>query len=127
MSENALPTLWDAPEVEEFDGGTTVIQKSDLVGKPFIIGNLAFRKGDFGPYVTLTAVDKDNNMFVVNDGSTGVYRQMVKWLHEKGQLDAGIDKPESQEYEVRILCKSGLRRSDYEGPGGKPSVTYYVA
>lgn len=121
------PIQWDAGEVELFDGGGDIRDKAALVGQSFMIGRITFRKGDYGPYVTVTAVDPENQEFVFNDGSSGVYRQLVTYLQERGKLDKGIDRPDSQEYEVRLLVQRGLRVSEYEGPQGKPARTYYLA
>jgi len=118
--------LWDDADAEEFDSGANIRDKADLIKTAFLIGKITFRKGDFGPYVTVTAVDRMNSEFVFNDGSTGIYRQLVNWCHERKLLDAKVTNPDSQEYDVRIKCLKGLRVSSYESPNG-PAKTYYLA
>lgn len=122
-----LPAAW-GKDAEAFDAeGSDVRNKKELVGVPFLVGNVKFNKGNFGPFVSVKAVDTSNAEFVFNDGSTGVYRQIVGKLHKAGLLDEGITKPDMQEYDVRWVCPKGLRVSEYEGPNGKPSMTYYIA
>lgn len=131
MSTSTLPAAWKAAEVDTIDGTGTTRQKEDLVKVPFLIGHIKFFKGDFGPAVALTAVDTSNAEFVFVDGSTGVYRQVVNHLHNHGMLDKKIENPDSQEYDVRLLCANGLRVSTYtytDADGKtKPASTYYVA
>lgn len=124
MSTN-LPAAWNTPEVDVFDGGADVRDKATLIGQPMMVGKVTFNKGDYGPFASITAVDPANEEFVFNDGSTGVYRQVVGYLQDKGLIN--VDKPDTGEYNVRLVLRRGLRRSDYEGPGGKPAVTFYLA
>lgn len=126
MTKNT-PALWADQDADEFDGGSDIRDKRSLLGVPFLIGKVTFNRGDYGAFVSLTAVDAENNEFVMNDGSTGVYRQVVSYLHKKGMLADDIDKPETGEHEVRLVCRKGLRVSEYEGPGGKPASTFYLA
>jgi hypothetical protein len=150
-----------------------------LIGVPFIITRVVFRDGILragsqyrDDYVSCEAVvapkevlaerarkgrlDLDSisvdpgEHIVFNDGSTGIYRQIVQYLESKGliKLPAGpeagakgesrFDLPRSQWYEgddkategihVRLLCPRGLRYSeyvnDYSPDGAK---TRYIA
>jgi len=77
-----------------------VEDKDTLVGKPFLI--TAYRinpDGDFGEFVSVLAITKGNRRVVFNDGSSGIKTQLQE-LAQKGITS-------------RILCNSGLRRSDF--------------
>lgn len=88
--------------------------KADLIGIPFIITRLVFRDGTkekggtIRNYVSVELMTADeatytarkrfmpdkpefppNTMLVVNDGSTGVCREMVAYCHEKGFINVG--------------------------------------
>jgi hypothetical protein len=126
MSE-IMPADWQDADVETFQGGSNVRDKKELLGRPFMIGRATFRTGDYGPYVSLTCVDPANEEFVLNDGSSGIYKQMVDYLHAKGRLDSSITRPDSQEYDLRLLVRRGVRVSEYETDSGKPARTYYLS
>lgn len=120
-----LPAEWNTGDAEVFDSGGNILDKKELIGAPFLIGEIRFQKGDFGPFVSVTAVNAANEEFVFNDGSTGVYRQLAGWARDRKLTKD--EKPESGTYQVRLVCKRGLRVSEYEGPGGRPARTYYLA
>ncbi len=109
---------------------TELIEDKDtLIGKEFLI--IAYRMnadGDFGEFVSVMALTRDNRRIVFNDGSTGIKLQLAE-LAQKGITS-------------RILCKDGLRRSDFrfdEKSGdivkrtdprygdSKPAKTYYLS
>jgi hypothetical protein len=90
--------------------------KDRLVGTRFIILSMDFNEGDMGPFVSFLAVTEDNQKFVVNDGSTGLYKQLEEYALRGGK-PGGLYVP------------GGLRRSDYETEvGGKmtKASTYYL-
>lgn len=86
---------------------------------------------------------------VYNDGSTGIYRQIVKYLAAKGLIelpegpDAGgkgesrYDLPRSQWIEgeeaateginIRLYCPRGLRYSEYSNEYTEDGKTRYIA
>lgn len=114
-------------DVVEFESSAyEVVEKSTLVGVPFIITGLKFWEGRYGRTVTVFALTEDNRMILFNDGSTGVYNQLSEMVERTGR-SAGI------------VCRRGLRSStytyvekDFDGnpiEGRKPidSTTYYVA
>lgn len=95
--------------------------KDALIGVPFVIrhGRIATDQNTFQDYAVLYVVTKDNDMYVVTDGSTGIMAQYVAKVNEYG-------KPGP------FLIPNGLRKSEYlyEDPisGVKsPAVTYYFA
>ena len=156
-------------------GGGDVVERSTLLGVPFMVTKVTFRegKGEFSPgirndYISFEAVIPPENVLaqmrkrpdlgpyapeeeiVFNDGTTGLYRQMVMWLHQNGYIkvdetqgeltDRGkrgtsaFDQPReiweegeeaaSEGIEVAMFAQRGLRVSRYEGPNG-PAETYY--
>lgn len=148
-----------------------------LIGVPFVITRVQFREGVQRPktpyrddYVSCEAVVAPQDVLaqrakrgrldldeisvdpgehiIFNDGSTGIYRQIVQYLSTKGliQLPEGpdvggkgesrFDLPRSQWIEgdeqdgfnIRLLCPRGLRYSEYTNdfnPDG--SKTRYIA
>jgi hypothetical protein len=126
----ATPAQWG--DAEDFGAsGNLIEEKSVLVKMPFLIGNVKFNDGDFGPFVSLTCVDAANVEFILNDGSTGIYAQIVEKLHNAGLLSKDIEAPEIGEWDVRWACKRGLRVSKYSYTDDKgkerPAETYYIA
>lgn len=156
--------------------------KSPLVGVPFIITSATFRDGVMrgtksNPiptnYVSLEIVIGDvaaltkavkrgrlsanvpfdpNERLVLNDGSTGIYRQIVSYLNSKGiiQVPAGREDGEVGEcrydtyraswtgwdanettdprFEFTYLCPRGLRVSEYDSDySADGASTFYLA
>lgn len=114
--------LFDAGDIvsaSEFGNGFAVLETKDkgqLVGVPFIILDWTLREGDNGDYVSLEIVTQDNRKLIVNDGSTGILKQ-IRDIAETGDTRA-------------IYVKKGLRKSEYtytDGEGKqKPAVTFYL-
>lgn len=93
--------------------------KQRLVGVPFFAIDWTFRKGDQGMYVSIRAVTEDNNIFLLNDGSSGIYQQFLNFSEQSGKFSG-------------LFCRNGLRRSDYEYQDpqtgeSRPATTFYVA
>lgn len=130
--------------------GRPLVDKGSMIGVPFVITSVAFRKGnkDAGgtqhDFVSceITTVTATPIEAVFNDGSTGIRRQVVSYLAEKGVVpdaykenpDApiwvlGDDAEKDPEFSIRFLAPRGLRVSEYlneSAPNGKAS-TYYLA
>lgn len=114
-------------EVESTDDylgdGVALVQKDDLVGKPFFIYDWQFSVGDLGQYVTVRAVLPSDEKVVFSDGSTGICRQLMEITSARQKAGKPIAGG--------LLCKRGLRRSDYaaDPENGRPSAgtTYYLA
>jgi hypothetical protein len=136
-----------------------------LIGVPFLIKNVTFRPGDIFPdgqeeardYVSVECLirpdhaHKFNRRYVVfNDGSTGIYRQIVAALDARGMIELDESLPESGDanttrYDVsfsdpagdeanarefrdlRLFCPEGLRKSDYTTARGTQAITWYLA
>ena len=94
------------------DWGPVLSDKDALIDVPFIITKWTFRDGDFGPYVAALVITKDDEKFVVTDGSTGIFVQLQA-LHAEGKSGG-------------VFCPKGIRRSDYE-VNGRAARTYYLA
>lgn len=152
-------------------GGKENDKKLDsLVGVPFVITHMSFREGDIIPalgtllpdgkrdketprdYVSVEILIHPrftpafNRKYVVfNDGSTGIYRQILKFLEGRGDFEPNVNLPEDgdanttrydvslsdgpgepAEFEGNLKCPEGLRKSEYKGPAGD-SVTWYLA
>jgi hypothetical protein len=87
------------PEIE-------VIRKRSLVDVPFIVRRVRINMGEFGPFVSLVCVTEhpvpgsDGTTVVINDGSTGIARQVVAIAKQHG-----TEKP--------LYFPKGLRESVY--------------
>lgn len=59
--------------------------KSELIAKPFFIrlARFAIDPETDRPYVVLYVVTKDNEMLILTDGSTGIYKQISKRVAER--------------------------------------------
>lgn len=126
----------------EYGNGFEVCQDNNrLIGVGFVILNGTERLGDFGPYVSLEVVTVNGEKLVINDGSSGIYRQymdIVKRRESQGSPNPGGG----------ILVEGGLRKSDYfwrtakddagndvvvivkpadKQAGDKPGQTFYLA
>jgi hypothetical protein len=142
----------------------------NLKGVPFVIEGVTFREGDIsvpgtGPknafrrdYVSVEALIHPSyqarfkrSRVVFNDGSTGIYRQIVAYLVARGMATVDESLPEggkahgsrydvsysgpdtddngkriAREFSIALVCPEGLRYSDYAGPAGD-ARTYYLA
>ncbi len=140
----------------------------NLIGVPFLIENITFRPGDiniapkgqpavYRDYVSVEALIHPDyqrrfkrSRVVFNDGSTGIYRQIVAYLAARGYVtvsDTVAEKAPSNEsrydvsysqpdrdgepnrpvdFAVRLYCPEGLRKSDYTNEYGE-AETWYLA
>jgi hypothetical protein len=153
----------DAMEVEGYSlyGGKENDRTLDsLIGVPFLIKSVTFRPGDITPqgqkvprdYVSVECLIRPDHAHkfarkyvVFNDGSTGVYRQVVAALAARGDIILDESLPENgeanttrydvsfassegfAEFDIRLLCPEGLRKSDYKNSDGSEGFTWYLA
>jgi hypothetical protein len=157
----------NAIEVEGYSlyGGKENDAKLDaLIGVPFLIKHVTFRPGDIIPtgqtterdYVSVEVLIRPDHAHkfprkyvVFNDGSTGIYRQIVAALAVRDWVELDDKLPESGDAnttrydvsfsaedgqpaefrDISILCPEGLRKSDYKSdkPGVGQAVTWYLA
>lgn len=68
------------------DGYALIEDKRELIKSPFIITAFTFRPSDVGvaEYVSLEVKSREFDNAVVNDGSTGIRRQIMKYCISKG-------------------------------------------
>jgi hypothetical protein len=92
-----------------------IIKKDALLGRAFLIVDVKFHDGEFGPFAAVLCIDDAGKRFVFTDGSTGVYQQLLDL--DKQLDDRGL---------AGLACRKGLRASEYEKDGRK-AVTYYLA
>lgn len=105
--DDALATVDEAtPDIE------VARRKSALVDVPFIIRNIRINPGQWGLFVTFTAITQtpiiqgsESNSVIVNDSSkNGLAGQVVQLAQKHGLCNNGTDG---------ILIKHGLRESVY--------------
>jgi hypothetical protein len=87
-----------AVDSSEVTGQSELVEQDTLIGVPFVIWDWKFQQGDFNrEYINVQVITADNRRLCFNDGGVGI-------------------GPTLQETEVgtKIVCKKGLRRSDYE-------------
>ncbi len=132
--EFILPSYEEALEGSAAVAGS-LIDKSELVGRPFVIydfdfqpGKIVLEGGELMTHfdgvdrnvrefvicriVTAPATGKPSEYLVFTDGSTGVYAALRKLADRHGIR--------------RVRCARGLRVSRYAGPQGGESETYYL-
>lgn len=108
-------------------------EKAVLLNKPFYARawRFAVDKDTERPYVVVHAVTKENDLFILTDGSTGIYAQFVALTRRR--LEEGHASPVEH-----AMIVNGLRVSEYglnaENQPAKPGekvtgkgTTYYLA
>lgn len=105
---------------EELGDGFAVVEKSSLVGVPFLIlGWEAGKNEKHGPFTIVRGITKDNGKVLFVDGSTGIKDQLAVFQQVSGRTGG-------------LLAVDGLRVSNYtytDPADGKdkPASTYYIA
>lgn len=158
----------DAMEIEGYSlyGGKENDLKLDaLIGVPFLVKTVTFRPGDIIPdgqevardFVSVEVLIRPDHAHkfprkyvVFNDGSTGIYRQIVAALAARDvvELDENLPEsgdanttrydvsfsttdaagePEPREFDLKLLCPEGLRDSSYKNSDGSDGKTWYLA
>lgn len=101
---------------KELGTGFAVLEdKNRLIGVPMIAVKIDEHNGDHGPFVSLHVVTSDGRKYIVNDGSSGIYAQVVTLWERKPQYRG-----------MPLMVRQGLRRSDYTHPEHGPSTTFYL-
>lgn len=87
-------------------------EKTQLLNVPFVILDTAVHDGEQGEFCSIVAVTEKGARYIINDGSTGIYQQILK-LREKTEKNGGW------------LVRHGLRKSEYATckECGKPHQT----
>lgn len=112
--------------------------KDPLLATPFFIRSVRFAEdvesvnenGEPSQYCVLHVVDRANNMFVVTDGSTGIFKQIMREVEKR--IENGHATPTQN-----FMVVNGLRKSTYKigadnkpvakGKPGRDAATYYFA
>jgi len=132
---DAIGVLKDSGIVPEsasdYGTGFHVADKATLVGVPFVA--LAWRfntgayeraPGEVGDFVSVECVTERGDKVVINDGSTGICRQLRAITDQREMR--GHATPQHG-----LLCERGLAKSEYEYVDDKgrksPAATYYLA
>ena len=120
----------DAESIEEYGTGFTVLKTADkarLVGVPLILIEWTFNKSSYGeaPFVSLMAVTKSSEKVIINDGSTGIAKQLLDITNER--VSRGHRHPQ-----MGLAVPNGLSVSEYKwvDPSDgkeKPATTFYLA
>lgn len=126
-----VPETWD-DIIEKFDGEIITVSsspwevlkdKARLIGVPFMIADVAHYVGKFGDAVAVMLLTEDNHRYVINDGSSGIYRQVMDIVNRTGR-------------KAGLKCPNGLRASTYTKTITDPfegttkdmeATTYYIA
>lgn len=122
--------------ISDYGSGFRLVDKSELVGVPFLILEWMFNEGDFSDdgFVTVYAVTNKDDRVIFNDGSTGV-RDQLRTVTSQRVKNA---HPNPQ---IGLACEGGLTVSNYyrhedtgvisrrkpDGKGWIPAATYYLA
>jgi hypothetical protein len=115
----------------EFEGfstleGLDLIDKADLVGKPFGITAVRLRTNERDIlFAEVEVVTMDADTWAFNDSSTGVRDQLLKVLEAQGHEISA----DTAWYEIKLFVPNGLRVSAYEVEDHgktKKAKTYYL-
>ena len=111
----------EGASVVEFDGGSawTLTKKESLIGVPFVIAGFQWNETTKGDFMSVRIFLEDGTKAVFNDGGTGIPQQLRTYEEKHNRNTA-------------ILCKQGLRVSEYtytdpKDGKEKPAETYYIA
>ena len=105
-----IPETWEdvvaaaGGEIIEFEGSPwEVVDKDVLIGVPFLICDVRiYASKQYGNNVAAICVmTKDNDRLIINDGSTGIYQQVLHMLRTTKRKSG-------------IMCPNGLRKSTYK-------------
>jgi hypothetical protein len=120
----ATPSVFDGFDVIE---GFDPQDKASLVGVPFGITGVRFRKNDRDVvFAEIEAVDAHGEMISIQDSSSGIRDQLSRYLASQGQ------KAEVGEAwaDIKLFVPRGLRVSTYEvhdvAGKTKQAKTYYL-
>ena len=99
-----------------------VVDKEEMLGREFIIIDASVRKGDMSAFVSLVCLLRDRSQVVINDGSTGIFKQVTGMNPSEWEA---LEEDPTLTLSLPIYCKKGLRKSSYVNEHGK-GTTYYL-
>lgn len=86
---------------DEMGNGFRILQdKNLLIGKRAVFYNWRFSEGDFGVFVSAAVVTTDNQKWILNDGGTGIYADLMEYSARTGRFGG-------------MIAPNGLRVSEY--------------
>jgi len=96
-------------------------EKKRLVKVPLMFASWTFSDGDHGEFASVRVVTMKNDKFIINDGSTGIYRQLKDYTEQFGATGG-------------LFIQRGLRVSEYTYEAVMPdgavtrdkAHTYYI-
>ena len=107
----------------EYGTGFSVVDKQTLAGVPFVILEWRFNNGTYGEFVSCLIVTKDGVKAVLNDGSTGVCKELS--MVTASRLRNGVANTQSG-----LIVENGLKRGDYtytdENGKETPATTWHL-
>lgn len=113
-------------DISDFGTGFTVLDTQDkvqLIGVPFLLLDCRFNNGDNGDFVSIALITEDNRKLIINDGSTGICKQLAGIVKRRGEQ--GVTHPQSN-----LWVKGGLSVSEYDYTDDEGKVkrakTFYV-
>lgn len=126
-----LGTGWVVPTDDD-------VVKRDLCGKELIVAWWTIQPGDYfrtlpdgtqerANFVTMFVITPDNQRYILNDGSTGLARQLEDFTKRTGR-NAGLGCKQGfrvSEYRIDAATQQPVGR-DFTGPT-EPARTYYLA
>lgn len=114
-----------AESISDFGAGFTVVDKARLVNVPFVILEWRFNSSEFNDagFVSLSVVTKNNDKWIINDGSTGILQQLIRVTRVRRQRKHAT--PQNGLAVPAGLSVSNYRYTDAEGKE-RPASTYYL-
>lgn len=136
--EDALATVASVSEgvleqIGDYGNGFIVLKDKDaLVGVPFIVMAWTFHPSEFKDennlpteFVSAYVVTKNDEKWVLNDGSTGIRDQLAKVTSKR------IESGDEVNAFRGLACPQGLSKSEYTYVDDKgreiPAKTYYLS
>jgi len=118
-------TAWGT-DVEVLEG-VDLLDKSELIGKPFLITGVWFETNKHGiEYAYVEGMFENGVTFEFNDSSSGVRAQLITYLEDRNRMPASPDEIVS----LKLAIMKGLRVSTFEVVDvrgrAKTARTYYL-
>ncbi len=106
--------------------------KDQLIDVPFVILDSVLNKGENGFFVSLYVVTEKGDKLIMNDGSTGIRKQVVEFYQLLNNVTLDPASAVGTHLLQGVQVPSGLTRSDYtytdEKTGeAKSATTYYLS
>lgn len=107
-----------------------VVEKEQMLKVPFIICDFQWTTDPETKqeYVSLHVIDKENERHTINDGGTGIFKQMKQWEHDMPERKTMIDCPNGLRKSAYIAKYKGVNKETGEIEDmTSPATTYYIA